>query len=1313
MVEPLVLTPSVDIVTQHPALIRQTAELSRLYKDKEVLVTDEVLQAIGSILWRLLDADEALANAKQRAGQHIVPLLLSSNDAAIQQLPWETIYHPDYGFLARHEGFTFSRTIPSVQKALPDAAKGPLRILLFSSLPDDLTEKEQLQIEVEQAAVLEALGEWRQSGHVVLEMPDDGRFSEFTQVLKSFKPHVVYLSGHGMFQHDALNHTTTGYFFFEDEVSGKSKAFSEAEIAAALTATAVQAVIVSACESGKAASDSLVNGLTYRLLQQGIPHVIGMRESILDRAGIQFAQAFFSALMERHGIAEALQQARNAIVLPLQEDEEFKDTVEASISLGQWCLPMLFSHQYNRALLDWEFTPQPMRAENRRNKSFKQIKSLPNRFIGRRRELRKWQRKFRSGKQNALLLTGAGGIGKTALSYKLIMGLKHDGYEVFCLSFRPEDNWRKYLTSEIPFSLDEHRKNEFKDRIADNSDIVFQAECLFTLLLEQFNGKVAILFDNLESVQDSVTRHLIDAELQQLIDMALALESDGLRMLLTSRYALPHWDNSLVYPLGNPVYRDFLAVAQQQKLPKEFFKDDKGKRTYKRLRQAYEVLGGNFRALEFFAAALQTMNAAEEQDFLNGLKSATEQIQTNMLLEKVWSYRNQEEQELLCALTAYQNAVALDGIKALNLPTMQQSEEFVRALVAVSLVEQYENKVWDVKEEFLVAPLVRDWLQKQGVATLPIELLQRAARYQQWLLENERRTFEQATITHAALMAAGLNDEAHRVTLDWIVTPMNMAGLYQALLDSWLLPACYAVDKQILSETLGQTGKQYHHLAQYSTALDYLKRSLAIVEEIGDKSGEGTTLNNISQIYDARGDYDTALDYLKRSLAIVEEIGDKARVGAALNNISQIFKARGDYDTALDYLKRSLNIRQEIGDKSGEGVTLNNISQIFKAWSDYDTALDYLKRSFAIRQEIGDKKGEGTTLDNIGKIYLAKGDYDTALDYLKRSFTITHEIGDKKGEGTTLNNISQIFQARGDYDIALDYLKCSLVIQQEIGDKSGEGTTLNNISQIYDARGDYDTALDYLKRSLAIQQEIGDKSGEGTTLNNISQIYDARGDYDTALDYLKRSLAIQQEIGDKSGEGTTLNNISQIYDARGDYDTALDYLKRSLAIRQEIGDKSGEGTTLNNISALYHARGDYDTALDYLKRSLAIAQEIGDKSGEGTTLNNISALYHARGDYDTALDYLKRSLAIRQEIGDVAGLCATLINMGHIYLQNNEIQDAVSAWVTAYTLARKIGYAQALDALENLAQQLGLPNGLAGWEMLARQMGEVNSFNRE
>jgi tetratricopeptide (TPR) repeat protein len=79
-----------------------------------------------------------------------------------------------------------------------------------------------------------------------------------------------------------------------------------------------------------------------------------------------------------------------------------------------------------------------------------------------------------------------------------------------------------------------------------------------------------------------------------------------------------------------------------------------------------------------------------------------------------------------------------------------------------------------------------------------------------------------------------------------------------------------------------------HARGDYDTALDFLKKSLAIQQEIGDKSGEGTTLNNISQIYDARGDYDTALDFLKKSLAIRQEIGDVAGLCATLFNIGHI-----------------------------------------------------------------------------------------------------------------------------------------------------------------------------------------------------------------------------------------------------------------------------------------------------------------------------------------------------------------------------------------------------------------------------------------
>ena len=67
----------------------------------------------------------------------------------------------------------------------------------------------------------------------------------------------------------------------------------------------------------------------------------------------------------------------------------------------------------------------------------------------------------------------------------------------------------------------------------------------------------------------------------------------------------------------------------------------------------------------------------------------------------------------------------------------------------------------------------------------------------------------------------------------------------------------------------------------------------------------------------------------------------------------------------------------------------------------------------------------------------------------------------------------------------------------------------------------------------------------------------------------------------------------------------------------------------------------------------------------------------------------------------------SLFNMGYMYWQNSQTQEAVSAWVNAYTIAKKINLDQALQELSKIAPQLGLPEGLEGWEQLAQQMSQT------
>lgn len=711
-------------------------------------------------------------------------------------------------------------------------------MLLFTSLPDDLSDDDRLDVEAEQAAVQEALMEQERLGEIVLEMPDDGRLDTLRATLQQFQPHLVYLSGHGNFTHEHHKQRAYGSFLFEDAL-GRGQLLAESELVACFQNTRVQLLVMSACLSAKQHPNYPHNGLSAALYRVGIPHVIGMRESVFDKAGIQFAKALLHTLGKHSTVDVAVQQARAAITQPLTEAGGYRDSsnpLRTEASYGQWCLPQLLSHDLQQGLVDWGFTPQPVKRSEWQ--VMRGDVSLPARFIGRRRELRQWQNRLRDKHQNRLLITGLGGMGKTALAGKLLNRLENDGYQVFTL-YAGNLDWKKWRLQLLK-SLSKERKEDFnlmKPALETEQD---QNEYLLELLLAQ-HGKLALFFDNLESAQDGQYPHTVtEAMLQHWLQAARVLTQQGLKLIVTSRWRLPDWAEAEHCPLGKPVYSDYVAMVRLQGLPL----------AGKRLQAAYDTLGGNFRALEFFAKAAQGMNTNEEQAFIAALAKASAESQTDMALAKVVAQRSAEDVALLHRLLAYQTTVPLLGVEIVwDVKKTAEAETVLQRLLAVSLVEQYANP-HTAQTEYQLAPLVRSWLLANGTPEPDQALLQQAANFLLWELEERQNTsWEHRLASHAALLAANLTEQGQRLVLDWIIGPLNRSGMYHTLLDDWLPPLAEADNPQIRGEALGQIGKQYLHIGQYDTALNFLKQSLAIRQEIGDVAGLCVTLFNMGHIH--------------------------------------------------------------------------------------------------------------------------------------------------------------------------------------------------------------------------------------------------------------------------------------------------------------------------------------------------------------------------------------------------------------------------------------------------------------------------------
>ncbi|MCC5610470.1 tetratricopeptide repeat protein [Nostoc sp. CHAB 5834] len=431
---------------------------------------------------------------------------------------------------------------------------------------------------------------------------------------------------------------------------------------------------------------------------------------------------------------------------------------------------------------------------------------------------------------------------------------------------------------------------------------------------------------------------------------------------------------------------------------------------------------------------------------------------------------------------------------------------------------------------------------------------------------------------------------------------------------------------------LTQLGFQQLSQSQFQQAVKTFEQALVIFRQIGDRQGEGATLNSIGANYENLGQYTKALEVSVQALAILKEMGDKSGEAITLSNIGKIYESLGQYTKALEFHEQGLAIEKQLANQAHKGIILNNIGQVYDKLGEYAKALELYQKALAVHKQFRNQAAEGVILSNIGTVYQNQGEYAKALEFHQQALAIHKQFRNQAAEGVTLNNIATVYKNQGHYAKALKFFQQGLAIHQQVGTKVLEGTTFNNIAAVYDDLGQYAKALEFYQQALAIHKQIDYKAGEGITLNNIGVVYDSLGQYAKALESYQKALAIRKQISDKAGEGFTLNNIGKVYKSQGQYAEGLKSYQQALAIHKQIRNKAGKGLTLSNIGGVYAILGQYTKALEFYQQALAIHKQIGDTAGQGITLSNIGVVYGSQSKYADAEKTLFAAIKVNETL---------------------------------------------------------------------------------
>ena len=1005
----------------------------RIVEDKDRSLLHTCAVKIGETLGGTLLDDPARKTIAESVGADGQPplLTLESDDDLILSLPWELI-RSGREFLLREARIDLARTVSVSENNKRHTLRRPdrpMKLVVCVSAPRG-KEAGSLNHEAESYRLAKAIQD-----KLDVHFTELGEAGELMQAIVEHQPTGIHFSGHGM----------PNALLFEDDEGGED-VVETGELLRKIRNNPPdhfpRFIYLASCHGNTPAiveENKPGSSITAaHLHREGITQVVGYYGPVVDELSTEAEEAFYGALAGGALTRHCVRQARIRLAKPKGElvkgihREASPGTLEGGQFPFAWAQLVFYHHGPDHPLSTEPSIARidaghaPLRREYIGTED-RQV--LMAGFIGRRRELHEFRKKFREGKK-IFVYQGLGGLGKTTLAFKAVSTIAKGECAEFTVWCR-EIETVEHQAEELVNQLSNFGQQLFGSRwggVVQNVGRVIEPSERFGHFLEAILQKVpqlVIHLDNLESLlnrppDEDTTETFADWRDPQLGEIWKALTAQS---------------------------RERLSVVASCRYPNADFADaripveEMGSDAIFRMMSWYDALRrlsvtsrailtdrlhGHPRAVEFLddliAKELRdwddkrgewvtpTDEAGIEREWNDLIESALgevmEKIHEDLLLDRIWSHVLTEPCRLmLLRMTVLVRPWDWDLMMELGEPGEEPAatERTIEQIRTTSLLGEIQGRDVEGKpvKLFQVHPMTSEFITIQFTEEerkwLCLDIFRRIGAYLEERVKTSRNINNGLDAGHY-LFECGEFDRAF-IQLGKASISLQQHGMVRRGLMILAQFGEPEVKKELAPDNkakmLRTIGTAYSRLAQFDKAIEYYKRSLKTSLEIGDQRGEGSALGNLGICYRCLGQIEKAIECFEQTLAISQEIGDREGEGSCHANLGICYVNLGQIEEAIEYHEQALAISQETGDRMLEGASLGNLGAAYLRLGQIEKAIEYLERALAIMRETGNRGGEGSALGNLGKCHTDLGQVAMAVEYLERALAISREIGDR------------------------------------------------------------------------------------------------------------------------------------------------------------------------------------------------------------------------------------------------------------------------------------------------------------------------------
>lgn len=356
---------------------------------------------------------EVLAETLAEAGRvgRLLELAVEP-DAALADLPWETLSLPGTGPLALHPNVALLRRVAGARTTVPAAIPGPLRILVAIGSPEAQNPRgELLDMEAELGRILDATDQPRRAGKVFVQILETGGVATIRQALTERRYHILHISCHAG-PGALILETADGAEDIVDAARFWDEAIPDGK--------APPLVVLAGCSTGRdieredgAGADRLP-GLARTLVERGVSAVIAMQAPVGDDYATELMEGVYQALWQDPRALVALADVRRRLEEARQRRRpEHRPPPE-------WATPALFTAAASSPLYDPAAPHEGVRESEDTVFDEGVVVRRIGDLVGRRRDQRLIRRALRDPGRGGVLIHGIGGVGKSTLAAHIL-----------------------------------------------------------------------------------------------------------------------------------------------------------------------------------------------------------------------------------------------------------------------------------------------------------------------------------------------------------------------------------------------------------------------------------------------------------------------------------------------------------------------------------------------------------------------------------------------------------------------------------------------------------------------------------------------------------------------------------------------------------------------------------------------------------------------------------------------------------------------------------------------------------------------------